>query len=84
MLPRHARRALQLAALAAASMASASALAGSIIGGLAFPGDSIPALTVVAVEQSTGRQYSVETRAGQRSYRLDTPGGAYRLRLEYR
>jgi hypothetical protein len=77
MLPRDARKAWQLAVLAAASMASASAFAGSIIGGLAFPGDAIPALTVVAVDQTTGRQYSVETRAGQRSYRLDVDAGRY-------
>jgi hypothetical protein len=65
-------------ALAAAGfMVPAAAFAGTITGGVAFPGDSIPALTVVAVEQGTGKQYSVSTRAGQRSYRLDVPPGTY-------
>ena len=58
-------------------MLSAGAMAGTITGGLAFPGDSIPALTVIAVEQGSGKQYSVETKAGQRSYRLDLPQGRY-------
>jgi hypothetical protein len=56
---------------------SGAALAGTITGGLAFPGDSIPILTVIAVEQSSGKQYSVETKAGQRSYRIDVPQGRY-------
>ena len=56
---------------------SGGAMAGTITGGLAFPGDSIPTLTVVAVEQSSGKQYSVETKAGQRSYRIDVPQGRY-------
>src|SRR3954469_11532188 len=55
---------------------SGVALAGIISGGLAFPGETIPALTVVAVEQS-GKQFSVETKAGQRSYRLEVPQGSY-------
>ena len=54
---------------------SGAALAGVITGGLAFPGETIPALTVVAVEQS-GKQFSVETKPGQRSYRLDVPQGS--------
>jgi len=77
MVPTQARRASYLAALVATLLASAPAFAGSITGGLAFPGDSIPALTVVAVDLDTGRQYSVETRAGQRSYRLDVAAGRY-------
>jgi hypothetical protein len=59
------------------AMVSSAALAGTITGGLAFPGDNIPALTVVAVEQSSGKQYSVETKPGQRSYRLEVPQGRY-------
>lgn len=56
---------------------SGGAMAGTITGGLAFPGDSIPTLTVIAVEQGSGKQYSVETKAGQRSYRIDVPQGRY-------
>jgi len=77
MVPMQTRRAWQVAALVAGLLASAPALSGSIIGGLAFPGDSIPALTVVAVDLDTGKQYSVETRVGQRSYRLDVAAGRY-------
>jgi hypothetical protein len=77
MNPRRAAMAWRAATLAAALIASTPALAGSITGGLAFPGDAIPALTVVAVDLSTGKQYSVETRAGQRSYRLDVAPGRY-------
>jgi hypothetical protein len=74
---RQARRVWVLAALTATLIASESAFAGSISGGLAFPGDAIPALTVVAVELNSGRQYKVETRPGQRSYRLDVAAGRY-------
>ena len=77
MNPRRARTAWRVAALAAALVASISAFAGSITGGLAFPGDAIPALTVVAVDLNSGKQFSVETRAGQRSYRLDVAAGRY-------
>ena len=77
MVPTQARRTGRLAVLAAALIASAPAFAGSITGGLAFPGDAIPALTVVAVDLDTGKQFSVETRAGQRSYRLDVAAGRY-------
>ncbi len=77
MVPTQARRSVRLAVLAATLIASAPALAGSITGGLAFPGDAIPALTVVAVDLNTGKQYSVETRAGQRSYRVDVTAGRY-------
>jgi|SRR5215813_1234485 len=63
--------ALSIAAL------SHAALAGTITGGLAFPGEAIPALTIIAVEQSSGKLYSVETKAGQRSYRLQVPQGRY-------
>jgi hypothetical protein len=55
---------------------SGAALAGTITGGLAFPGETIPALTVVAVEQG-GKQFTVETKAGQRSYRIEVPQGSY-------
>lgn len=51
--------------------------AGTITGGLAYPGDKIPALTVVAVEQGSGKQYTVATRPGQRTYRLEVPAGRY-------
>jgi len=61
----------------AAAVASAPVWAGAITGGVAFPGDSIPALTVVAVDQKSGKQFQVETRAGQRSYRLDVADGSY-------
>lgn len=67
------RSAVGLAAL----LLSAPAFAGTITGGVAFPGDSIPALTVVAVEQTSGRQYSTETKAAQRGYRLELPEGRY-------
>ena len=56
---------------------SGAACSGTLSGGLAFPGDEIPALTVVAVEQGSGKQFSVETRVGQRSYRLNVPQGRY-------
>jgi hypothetical protein len=58
-------------------MLSGAAAAGTITGGLAFPGDSIPALTVVAVEESSGAQHTLETKEGQRSYRLEVPAGRY-------
>jgi hypothetical protein len=77
MNPRQARAAWRVTALAAALIASTSAFAGSITGGLAFPGDAIPALTVVAVDVNSGKQYRIETRAGQRSYRLDVAAGRY-------
>jgi len=65
------------AAALAAVVISAPLFAGTITGGVAFPGDNIPSLTVVAVEQTSGRQFQVSTRAGQRSYRLDVPEGRY-------
>ena len=34
-------------------------------------------MTVVAVDQKSGKQFQVETRAGQRSYRLDVADGSY-------
>jgi len=74
---RPAGRVWRLAALAATLTMSASAFAGSISGGLAFPGDAIPALTVVAVDLNSGKQYRLETRAGQRSYRLEVAAGRY-------
>ena len=77
MNPRQARTVWRVMALTGALIGSASAFAGSITGGLAFPGDAIPALTVVAVDLNSGKQYSVETRAGQRSYRLDVAAGRY-------
>ena len=70
---RLARRVTAVAAL----IAWAPVWAGTITGGVAFPGDSIPALTVVAVDQATGKQYQIATRAGQRSYRLDVGEGRY-------
>jgi hypothetical protein len=76
MVSRHARLTGRLAA-AAALAASGPLLAGTITGGVAFPGDAIPALTVVAVEQASGKQFTVATRAGQRSYRLDVTAGRY-------
>jgi len=77
MTPKCAALARHMAALAAISLASVSAWAGSITGGLAFPGDSIPALTVIAFDPNSGKQYTVETRVGQRSYRLDVAAGRY-------
>ncbi len=77
MNPRQAATAWRPAALVAALIASGSAFAGSITGGLAFPGDAIPALTVVAVDLNSGKQYRVETRVGQRSYRLEVAAGRY-------
>jgi hypothetical protein len=77
MSPKQARAAWCVVMLAGALIASTSAFAGSITGGLAFPGDAIPALTVVAVDMNSGKQYRIETRAGQRSYRLDVAAGRY-------
>jgi len=57
--------------------ASAPAFGGTITGGLAFPGDSIPALTVVAVSESGGAQFTVDTKPGQLSFRLEVPEGRY-------
>jgi hypothetical protein len=70
------RLARRIAAIAGA-IGSAPLWAGTITGGVAFPGDSIPALTVVAVDQKSGKQFQVETRAGQRSYRIDVADGSY-------
>lgn len=61
----------------AMALASGSVAAGTITGGVAFPGDNIPALTVVAVDQGSGKQFKRETREGQRSYRMDVPPGRY-------
>jgi hypothetical protein len=61
----------------AAALVSGAAVGGTITGGVAFPGDSIPALTVVAVPEGGGGHFTVETRAGQRSYRLEVPEGRY-------
>jgi hypothetical protein len=77
MVCKQARWAWRFATLPAALVASAPAFAGTITGGLAFPGDVIPELTVVAVEQASGKQYRVETLAGQRSYRIDVAPGRY-------
>jgi len=77
---RHAERrrlSRSIGLVAGLAMLSGAALAGTITGGLAFPGDTIPALTVIAVEETSGKQYSVETKSGQRSYRLDLPQGRY-------
>lgn len=76
MVSKHARLSGRFAA-AVALAASGPLLAGTITGGVAFPGDAIPALTVVAVEQTSGKQFTVATRAGQRSYRLDVTPGRY-------
>jgi hypothetical protein len=54
-----------------------AASAGTLTGGLAYPGNEIPALTVVAVEQGSGKQFSVQTKAGQRGYRMEVPQGRY-------
>lgn len=67
----------RVAATVAATVICAPIWAGTITGGVAFPGDNIPALTVVAVDQATNRQFQVSTRAGQRSYRIDVPQGRY-------
>jgi len=63
------------------AMVSGAVSAGTITGGLAFPGDNIPALTVVAVEQSSGKQYSVETKPGQRSSKPDAKPRMALLRI---
>ena len=65
-----------LAALVALVL-SGPLLAGTITGGVAFPGDSITPLTVVADDQTNGRQFTVATRAAQPGYRLDAPAGRY-------
>lgn len=59
------------------AFASAPAFGGTITGGVAFPGDSIPALTVVAVAESGGAQFTVDTKPGQLSFRLEVPEGSY-------
>ena len=61
----------------AVALVSRAAVGGTISGGVAFPGDSIPALTVVAVPEGGGAPFTVETKAGQRSYRLEVPEGRY-------
>ena len=73
----HCKHVAGAAAGAVFALAALAASAGTITGGVAFPGDTIPALTVVAVEQTSGKQFATETKAGQRSYRLELPEGRY-------
>jgi hypothetical protein len=54
-----------------------SATPGSISGKLCFPGDSIPPMTIYAVDQASGKSFKKQTRKpDETSYRLDgmTPG----------
>jgi hypothetical protein len=44
---------------------------GGISGRLGYPADSLPAMRVVAIQVATGQYYSVDTAAGQDTYRLD-------------
>jgi len=45
--------------------------AGGVEGRLSYPADSLPALRIVAFQVATGQYYSVDTTAGQSTYRLD-------------
>lgn len=54
--------------------------AGGIEGRLGYPADSLPALRIIALQVATGQYYSVDTAAGQETYRLDgLPEGKYNV-----
>lgn len=54
--------------------------AGGIEGRLSYPADSLPALRIVAFQVATGQYYSVDTLAGQTTYRLEgLPEGKYNI-----
>lgn len=57
-----------------------SVKSGGVEGRLGYPADSIPAMRVVAFQVATGQYYSVDTVAGQASYRLEgLPEGKYNV-----
>lgn len=69
-----------LTAVAAEGQAALSVQAGGIEGRLGYPADSLPALRIVAFQVATGQYYSLDTIAGQASYRLEgLPEGKYNV-----
>ncbi len=70
-----------LTAVAAEPQALAlPAEAGAVEGRLNYPSDFLPAMRIVAFQVATGQYYSVDTVAGQATYRLDgLPEGKYNL-----
>ncbi len=69
-----------LTAVAANGQAVSSVQAGGIEGRLNYPADSLPAMRIVAFQIATGQYYSVDTAAGQSTYRLDgLPEGKYNV-----
>lgn len=60
--------------------AATSVQSGGIEGRLNYPADSLPAMRIVAFQVATGQYYSVDTAAGQSSYRLEgLPEGKYNV-----
>lgn len=60
-----------LTAVAANGQGISAAQAGGVEGRLGYPADSLPAMRIVAFQVATGQYYSVDTVAGQSTYRLD-------------
>lgn len=57
-----------------------SAPASGIEGRLGYPAETLPAMRIVAFQVATGQYYSVDTVAGQATYRLDgLPEGKYNV-----
>jgi len=53
---------------------------GGVEGRLSYPADSVPAMRIVAFQVATGQYYSVDTAAGQSTYRLEgLPEGKYNV-----
>jgi hypothetical protein len=69
-----------LTAVAADGQAISAVQAGGVEGRLNYPADSLPAMRIVAFQVATGQYYSVDTVAGQSTYRLDgLPEGKYNI-----
>lgn len=69
-----------LTAVAADGQVVSAPQAGGIEGRLGYPAESLPAMRIVAFQVATGQYYSVDTVAGQASYRLDgLPEGKYNV-----
>ncbi len=60
-----------LTAVASDGQVVSSVQAGGVEGRLGYPADSLPAMRIVAFQVATGQYYSVDTVAGQSTYRLD-------------
>ncbi len=60
-----------LTAVAPDGQVVSSVQAGGVEGRLGYPADSLPAMRIVAFQVATGQYYSVDTVAGQSTYRLD-------------